>query len=234
MDVSDLYLSIIMTHVNYPDCFGGNTAILRNIKRNHMDPAVVAHALAEFMCNPLKRYLYVTGSADSHAELFYNDLKNILQREYEVGFCEHLPLIFNMLTHKVIVRIHSTIRGFPTFPQEHVALEFNNYNIDTYEHFDREDFAAFVYCGNSDNGPISEFRCLRGDGLICNRHASFYSCGVCFVKTNHRLAPVNEFYFEDLESVDDGIVCEPLGIPHGVFDAEFDDTPEIVVPMDYL
>lgn len=227
---SELYISIIMTPVRYPRCFGGNTNVYKIIYRNAMDNNTVANALGQFLAWSKINTLYITGTTESHGEPFFHDLRVALQEEHEIKFFQSIEEAQRSTAAKKVVRIRSLIRGFPTLTSNHRALEFRNRNYQRYRHFNREDFATYIYCGNSENGPLHQFECRSSDGVLCirRRYTGVKACKVCFwVGRKMRLNAVTEFDPTELDEIDEGIIAEPLGIPEDIYSRHIDEETDV-------
>lgn len=218
--VSELYLSVIMTAAGYPKCFGGNSPVYADIYRNGMDNNTVANALGQFLAWNEINTLYICGRRNSHAEPFFVDLRNALDEEPELTFFESIAESKLTFSPKKIIRVRNLRREFPTLSATHRALEFRNDNLNRYKPFNRVELAAYIYCGNSQDGPLHQFECRSRDGVLCirRRYTGIRACKVCFwVGTKARLDGVYPVNPAGAEDVDEGVVAEPLAVPDSVF-----------------
>ncbi len=231
--VSQLYVSVIMTPTLYPDCFCGSGPIQRTLLRHGFDPSSIANGLGRFLAvdeNGVD-FLYIVGTPQSIAESFYMDLKRCLQQENEITFHTGLNTVATAPTwkHVILLLTENGSYGVPSEAYEHVILEFgHNYDAPRfYLPFERGHLAAFVYCGNSNDGPIDKFRCRNPDGVMCvrRRFKGARTCGICFViGCKHRMrAPWVSGRF-DYDTYDEGVVSDALGTPNAVFTDMFSDT----------
>lgn len=210
--VSELFISIIMSPASYPRCFGANTNVAGTLTRVGMDIRTVANAFGQFLAHGQLNILYILGKDETWADPFFTDLQNALCFEDEIRFSSNPDI--NTNSGKWIIRItdKSMIRAEQgTFKCLEISMSLTYLQ---YVHFTRDDLAAFIYSGNTHDGPIERFTCAAENGILCKETREH--CGVCFnynIAPNKRLEPVYTFYRSYTEYVDEGIVAEPLGIP---------------------
>ncbi|UJZ92528.1 hypothetical protein [Barthadenovirus sternae] len=198
--LSPLFESVVFTHVTFPYCYGGNTEISKVIEANYLDVSTTCNLLGRFLNEEIST-LCVIGDVNSHADFFYVDLMNILSVEIE--FIEKM---------KSIQRIYSVndVENMTNF----LGIEFRNSDRMLYNNFSREDFAAFIKCGNW-NGPNDKYKCLNYRNIACikRRISGEFSCGICFYENiNPFLRPFENINIDNYEDDDDGIVVDHLGI----------------------
>ncbi|WPS63605.1 ORF52 [Aviadenovirus phalacrocoracidae] len=225
--VSDLFQAVIMTAVEYPRCFGSLSGVFKTIEANDMDVATAANAIARFLNDDGVHDLYICGCAASHAERFYEDLKASLDDEPEVAFVRERHAHWDTLREKRIIRSAEPPRRNPGRMRGYVSLLFTNTDPARYHTFDRKDLAAYVYCGNSSDGPCKRFECRSLSGTVCVLNVSKRLCRVCFRKgIKGKLDAIEDNHYEpeDVALVDEGVVAEPLGMPKEMFEYHFSDT----------
>lgn len=226
--VSDLFLSVIMTPTGYPRCFGGNSSTLHNLAVNGLDVCCAANAIGRFLNCEEVQFLYIIGHYGSHAHLFFQDLVSILEEEPEIDFHYNALSALRSPLPKHIVFVSSNCGGLLTPKYRHVGLWLPRTDHASYRPITRSDFAAFVFCGNSENGPLRQWECKNPNGVLCvrRRFSGRASCRVCFwVGYKEKLAAVTELYpHEDLSEIDEGCFTEPLGVPGSFFTKYMDDT----------
>lgn len=226
--VSDLFLSIIMTPTGYPRCFGGNSNTLHDLAINGMDVGCAANALGRFLNSPEVKFLYIIGIYGSHADLFFANMVSVLQHEPEVDFHWNMFSAFRSPQPKQVVRVSRLGPDLPTPKNRHVGLWFTRTDHNSYRDICRHDFASFIFCGNSENGPLRQWECRSASGILCvrRRFSGMPSCPVCFwVGYKEKLAAVTELDpREDLCEIDEGCIVEPLGVPGSFFTKYMDDT----------
>ncbi|AXB73057.1 putative psittacine PAV19 [Psittacine adenovirus 1] len=224
--MSELYLSLIMHPVQFPIICGAYTNTMYNIIANGMDENTAANALGEFFCSPLVNTLYIYGSTESHAEDFFTNLRNILSSEPELTFVESCDQLGPHLPQKRIVRVRHRMDSWPTPYSTHKILSFPIINH-VYRPFCRDDFCCYLYCGNSEDGPLDIFRCRNPIGQLCirKRFSGRRSCGICFwVPMKKRLKePQPLLTAEDDRFIDEGCVAEPLGVGGQFYRSRFSD-----------
>lgn len=227
--LSELYISIISTPVEFPDCFAGNGIIKKTLERNGLDPYTTGNAIGRFLAFHSVKYLYVSGNVGTQADSFFSCLKRILSTESEVVFCDDSDYVDEVRGEKIVVRHKSLDRNFET--QNHVVIEFRKRGM---FNFNREMFAAFVYCANGDDGPNRVYECRSLDKVQCirRRYTGKRTCGVCFwidekakLKTFRRLRV--SFDYDD---VDEGCVCNSLNVNPELYFEQFGETDTETVP----
>ncbi|UJZ92527.1 hypothetical protein [Barthadenovirus sternae] len=214
-----LYNSIINTTVDFPNCFAGNLQITTLLDINFANIAAVANAFGRFFTSDYINSLYIVGGDRSHALYFFNDLQCALESENELGFytddmesTDGVKSIF----YKQIVPSNVS--------DNMIVLEFSDTSI-PYEHFSRQDFASFVYCGNTEYGPIDKFACKRHAICINRQFSHRRPCIVCNrPNRKERLKPVTILNVWSEDYLDEGVAVEPLGIPKALFLMNFDTT----------
>lgn len=220
--VSELFLSVIMRPVRYPVCFAALTNIYTTVEINGLDVNAVANAIGTFLNDPEVNYLYICGRRHSHADGFFEDLRNALDEEPEIQFIPRVTDIERGGPPKKIVRVTRANAVVPTRPHQHRILEFGN-SVDPYDNFGSDELCSFVYCGNSEDGPVEKFACKNEDGKLCvdRRISGREPCGSCFwVPLKGKLEEPTLMDFlggETDHETDDGIVAHPLGIPPKVY-----------------
>lgn len=230
---SDLFQSIIYTPVEYPECFAGNGPIKRTLEKNGLDPYTTGNAIGRFLCDFSVTHLYVAGYVNTHADLFFRDLKRVLSVEPEITFCENSDYLDETRGSKVIVRHFSLNRNYVTPTNEHVVLEFRKKANSNYYAFNREQFAAFVYCANTEDGPNPVYKCRSDSGVLCvrRRYTGIRTCGVCFwIDEKPKLKTVRSLVFRGVLEEDEGSVCYPLHIHPSVFTEQFGETDTEPIP----
>lgn len=223
---SNLYLSVIMTPVPYPQCFSGYSNIQKIIERNDLDINSVANTLGEFLNSDTINYLYLMGTSGSDAEKVFNCLQMAIGTEEEMVFVRKAEKT-HVLRGKKKVILCSTLKDtLRTRTREHRVLTLNR-RAQPHGEISREEFASFIYCGNSSNGPMPQYRCQNRAGILCVRGGD--TCNVCFAS---ELRPrMREVPIENLNPpladflLDEGIVVEPLNTCKEVFNA-----PRILPP----
>lgn len=229
---SRLFRALIFTPVNFPSCFAGTGPVKKNLDRNGLDPNVVANAIARFLILPEIKYLYIAGNSGSHACLFFEDLSEALKNEPEINICSDSDFLDLEKDGKFIIRQFGLSNHLPTSATSHVVLQFRNTNRDFYLNFAREHLAAFVYCGNSEQGPLIAFECRSKSGIICvrRRFTNLRTCGVCFwVQEKSRLGYVTMEKTAPKFNPEDYLHC-PLRVPPYLFTDYFSDTDTEPVP----
>ncbi|UJZ92529.1 hypothetical protein [Barthadenovirus sternae] len=224
---NELFVSVIMTPTEYPRCFAGNTPIAKTITKCGMDRYVVSAIFGEFLAYNKINTLYIAGDYDSFATPFFDDLRNALLQDYEVGFYS-TPTEY-MDKPKRIVRICSEYEYLPTDPENHFTLRFLvKAGVHVYTHFSREDFAAYVAAGNTDDGPDRNMLCASPSGTVCLRlnYIDLTSCSKCFRPSlwrTHNIDPVYIFYPSFMQEIDEGCVAESLAMPKYLYSYHIDD-----------
>lgn len=217
---NELFISVIMTSCSYPRCFGGNTALCRTISFLGFDKYSVSAAFGEFLARDTINTIYIVGHSDTFATPFFADLSEALESEDEVGF---YTLGEHWIKRKRIVRVFDPDEALPTEPREHYALVFSTrLMFYRYYHFSREDFAAFVHGGNTDNGPLRASLCTSSTGKLCLRKTLRDAhCSTCFNEGIPRfpklLEPVFTFFDSFIDEIDEGCCAEPLGLPKTLY-----------------
>lgn len=213
----ELYNSIIYTPVDFPNCFAGNLDITTILELNFANIASVANAFARFFIYADIKKLLIVGGPNSHALNFFNDLEHALKDEKELIFSVGNFEIEDLKSVILLRDIDETI-------DNSLVLNFLDTTV-PYEHFSRKDFASFIFCGNTEYGPIKHFTCKRK--VICERRllSRIRPCTICNrPNRKERLKPVNILNVLSEDYIDEGVAVEPLGIPKALFMMNFDLT----------
>lgn len=229
MTTYNLFQSIIYTYVPFPKCFAGNGPLKSIFEINGLDPYVVANGVGRFLHDDSICFLYISGHDESHASLFFENLKTVLQNE-PISFCSDSEQIHSAASGKIVVRHRSLNRTFKTEAPNHIVIEFRNTAVSKFLTFTKEDFAAFVYCGNSKEGPLETYKCRDRNNVMCvrRRFTNKKTCGVCFWvpeknKMKYAILDKKRKLLEKSHS-------EPLQVPRELFAEYFSDTDTEPIP----
>lgn len=217
--MSELFISLIMTPCNYPDCFAGIGPFSRICFANGININVLSNAFGRFLTRDHIRFMYICGS--THAELFFRDLLLAFSVESEV--LDYHPREFSIEGGKKIFLNRDFNYEPATLNYNHIVVRLKNSSAASYRNFSRSDLAAFVYCGNTEDGPIDFYRCVTND--ICVGGPTSIVCDVCeLVSHSGRLSNYPRFHILDFDQDDEGCVVEPLGVPANIFKSHFEST----------
>lgn len=206
-----------MTPCPYPQCFAGTGPFFNICLSNGFNINVMSNALGRFMCYDYMKYLYICGGGQ--ARLFFEDLKLALSTNDEIDSYTRTSFSFSGYTKTVIHDYNSNFEPISSI-NEHIILRFHQPSEFSYRHFNRQDLAAFIFCGNSEDGPLREYQCATND--ICVKYPSYVRCETCeTVAFRGRLSYRPRYYLQQIDE-DEGCIVEPLGIPHKIFEDSFD------------
>lgn len=213
---SELYNSVIMRPVPFPLCFAALTNIYHTIEINGLDVNTVSNAIGNFLNSEQVNFLYIAGYRGTHADFFFEDLRNTLEEEPEIGFHTSLIMLATTPFQKNVVRVYDLDPLVPTHRDNHKIIEFRR-TVPQYEPFNDEEFASFIYCGNTENGPTPRYECHNPRGLLCVRRSlsNRRACGICFwipmkgkMQEPELLGMISD---SDTEDQDEAAVSYPLG-----------------------
>lgn len=208
------FVDLIMTPVSLQGCLACNTSIYKLFSENGYDVSAAANALGRWLYEPTVRALYVQMRNELVGQCFLHDLVSAFGNFEDIKFIEHFSLAKENIDSKIIAVL--PYGSEPTTDcAEHVILRFEYFNT-LPRRFSREDLAAFVACGNSEDGPDNYFQCIGRGGYICID--GLETCGRCFeMGCSYNLC---EIWLRDdaSELVDEGVIVEPLGLTKKIYE----------------
>lgn len=217
MSATDAFVDLIMTPLRSAvNCFGHNTTVCRILRENGFDVSAVANALGRWLCCGYVDTLYIQPFNYDVGVAFFNDLKNALRDIPEVTALDDLSLVLRT-SGKKLALLPPYVNP-PTLPPRHLVLRFMNMTT-LPRSFDRESLAGFVYCGNTEDGPLEKYRCQEEEGNLCVRAgiSRELPCGKCFSNGIKGRLRTMWFPAATSEFIDEGVCCEPLGFSKDIY-----------------
>lgn len=216
MEPTAAYVDLIMTPVNVPGCLAANTRIFELFKENGFDVSAVANALGRWLCYGPVDTLYIQGYNADVGRCAYEDFKAALRFMPEITPLEGTADVLRVSGKKLVLL--NPFANVPTLPPRHVIFRFMNM-IATPKRFSLYSLASFVACGNTENGPVEKYQCMEENGYLCVK-AQFSNelpCGRCFSMGRKGRLRQTWFPSDWRNFVDEGVVCEPLGMCKEVY-----------------
>lgn len=216
MATTDAYVDLIMTPVQRPWCYGHISTVCRILRENGFDVSAAANALARWLCAGPVDVLYVQPYNWEVGNAFFEDLAAALTGFVEVNVTRNVSEVLRLSGKKLVLL--PPFRNPPTIYPRHVIFRFMN-TLAPVRRFTRQCLASFVYCGNTEDGPLNKYECMEDSGLLCIRASISleHPCGNCFSngikgRLRNMLVPAT---IEDNQ--DEGVVCTPLGVHEEIY-----------------
>lgn len=235
--MSDIFISLIMTPCQYHKSFGGQGPFMHICYQNGLNITCMSNVFGRFLCDPDIKKLYICGpyAPGAHCHLFFYDLYAAFAIQDEAENYRPGESFSLKGTNKTILLKHPADFR-PRNYGNCLILRFLCGPHISYREFDREDLAAFVYCGNTEDGPIDSYQCEYRDlcvNPVCDSDDEDYCdipdqilarslCYPCSVMENEgRLATLTAPPRNEDEVMDEGCFATPLGIPTTDFNSHF-------------
>lgn len=216
MEPTDAFVELLMIPVNVPMCFAANTTIFDCLKESGFDVSAAANALGRWLCYGPVDTLYIQAFNADVGLQFFRDLREALRFMPEVTPLENTSRVLSTPGKKLVLL--KPYENPPTLPPRHIVMRFMNDNAHP-RRFSIMGLASLMACGNTEDGPDGKYQCMEEDGILCVKSEFSHElpCGRCFSMGRKGKLRQTWFPTDWRNMIDEGIVCEPLGMSKHVY-----------------